>query len=352
MNICRNVCAAMLSASLIVLSGGCSKSDERHQPLRNVILTSAQPLAGNVSTDYPGVVEENSNVSAGFMAEGKIAKINVKEGDRVRKGQLLAILDDSDYRIGVGQLEAQYAQMTKEKARMDTMFARHNIAPNDYEKFVAGYEQLKLQLDMVNRKLDYTRLYSPSDGYIATKYLNEGELAGAGTPVVAIVDDSRLVAAVDLPVDVYLGRDNIESATGRVPQIENPFTLKQISFTPDADNSMLYHLKLEIPSTVASTLSPGMNITVNLRRGQGGTDGFIVPSRAIFRSGDTDYVWAFNDADSTIHQKAVVIAGNSGEGKTIVKGLAGDEKIVETGVKQLYDGEKVNILNKKDLGLD
>lgn len=306
---------------------------------------------GHESASYAGVVEEGASVNASFMADGKIGRVMVKEGDRVRKGQLLAALDDSDYRIGVAQLEAQYAQMTKEKERMDAMFDKHNIAPNDYEKFEAGYKQLGLQLEMARRKLDYTRLYSPADGYIATSYMNPGELVGAGTSVFNIIDDSNLKASVDLPVSVYLNKDAITSAKGSVPGVKSDIPLTVVSFTPDPDNNMLYRMKLAIPASVARELTAGMNITVTLDAAGDLASQSMAPSRAIFSEDGKTYVWVFNAADSTISKKAVTVEGVPAGKMSAVKGLAPGERIVETGVRQLYEGEKVNVLNRKDIGL-
>lgn len=337
----------LLAASLLIALPGCKKNVENINSLRNVILTSPEPISGNESTDYPGIVEEGTSVTVSFMADGKISNLTVKEGDRVRKGQLLASLDDSDYKIGVSQLEAQFRQMSKEKERMDAMFEKHNIAPNDYEKFETGYEQLKLQLEMANRKLGYTKLYSPSDGYIGAKYMNIGELVGAGTPVFNIIDDNRLIASVDLPVNVYLDKNKIQSAKGRIPGIKEEIPLDVISFTPDADNNMLYHMKLAIPVSTARELTPGMNISVTLQSSEENEVGSIIPSRAIIMDGNGTYVWLYNAEDSTIHKKTVVIKGTPKGKMSVVTGLDNCDELVETGVKQLYEGEKVNIFRNK-----
>lgn len=341
----------LLIGSLTLLSISCRREKEKDNILRNVILTQVASLSNTESTNYPGVVEEGASISASFMADGKIGTVNVKEGDRVRKGQLLASLDDSDYRIGVSQLEAQLNQMTKEKARMDSMYSKHYIAPNDYEKFQTGYEQLKLQLEMARRKQNYTRLYSPTDGYIATKYVNPGELVGAGTPVFIIVDDTNLNASVDLPVNVYLEKDKIISAKGNVPGIEGDIPLSIVSFTPDAENNMLYRMKLSIPASYAKALTSGMNISVWLSTSENKVSDSLVPSRAIFSDNGATYVWVYNPGDSTIQKKKVVVSGTPQGRMSVVKGLPCGADVVETGVRQLYDGEKVNVLNRKEIGI-
>lgn len=341
----------LLSLAPLISLFGCDKNAETRPILRNVVLTTPVSTSGISFTDYPGIIEEGASVSAAFMADGKIGKIYAKEGERVKAGQLLAILDDSDYKIGVTQLETQLSQMTGEKERMDAMFAKHNIAPNDYEKFQAGYKQLELQLEMAKRQLDYTRLYSPVAGFIASSYLHEGELAGAGTHVFNIVDDSHLVASVDVPVNLYLIRNDIISVNGKTPSIAGNIPLKILSFTPDADNSMLYKIKLSIPGEVAKKLSPGMNISVQIQTSSEKNGEWLIPSRAIISENGKNFVWIYNPEDSTINHHHIMIEGKPIGKMNVVRGVSDGMEIVETGVKQLYDGEKVNVLNRKDLGL-
>ena len=342
-----------LSAVLLFLFTNCkNKEQDSDVNLRSVILVSPLPKGDFSSRDYSGTIEEGKSINASFMADGKISSLNVKEGDRVRKGQLLASLDDVDYKIGVNQLRQQLDQMTSEKARMDEMYKRHNIAPNDYEKFSAGYEQLKLQMQMAENKLGYTKLYSPSDGYISEKFMEPGELVGAGTPIYKITDDSKLLANVDLPVNVFLNKEKIIKALGysqALPDAEIPLTIE--SFTPDADNNMLYKMKLSIPSKQASLLTPGLNIRVRIEMQDSKEEGFEIPSRAIVKEEGQTYVWVYNPNDSTIQKQNVNITGIPEGKKIIVSGLTGNERIIETGVKQLYEGEKVNVVDNSDFGL-
>lgn len=336
----------------LLLLCACEKKNAPSKELRTVILTKTTAPDATSSKEYSGVIEEGKSVNASFMADGKIQQLFVKEGQKVSKGQLLATLDDADYKIGLNQLMAQYDQMTKEKERIDEMFQRHNIAPNDYEKFNAGYEQLKLQLEMMENKLSYTKLHSPSDGYIAEKFMEPGELVGAGTPVFKITDDSELIASVDLPVGVYMKRKDIIDITGITPALPDdkiPLTLE--SFTPDPSNNMLYQMKLSVPSRYSSVLSQGMNIRVKIQSNFSGNDGWDIPARSVFNDNGKNFVWVFQPQDSTIHKKEVIVL-DSPEGNLInVSGLNGSELIVETGVKQLFDDEKVHPVDKSNFGL-
>lgn len=355
-------CFTVLLAIILggIMGAGCERSHQGHEnTIRNVILVETEQNGSSVSKSYTGVVEEGKSVNAAFMTGGKILSLNAKEGDRVRKGQLLASLDRTDYLIGVNQLQVQYEQMTAEKKRMDEMFARHNIAPNDYEKFEAGYKQLGLQLEMAKNQLEYTKLYSPSDGFVSYRFMQPGELVDAGTPIYKITDDSTLEVSVDLPLNVYLQRNEIEGVYGTTPFMERTnksgsseaasknegkVPLRISSFTPDADNNQLYHMTLDLPSNYKGEITTGMSMTVWLEMKNEDSGYSLIPSRALFNDEGKVYVWVFNAGDSTISKKEVSVHGQPQENKSLVRGLQGNEKIVAAGVKQLKDGEKVTVV--------
>lgn len=345
MKILGYVFALMATFPLFALLSCSKESKTQEQVFRNVILSEVEAPSQTTSRNYSGIIEEGKSVNAAFMTGGKLLSLNAKEGDRVRKGQLLASLDDTDYKIGVNQLQVQFHQMEAEKKRMDEMFARHNVAPNDYEKFEAGFEQLKLQLDMAMNKLGYTKLYSPSDGFVTFKYMQPGELVDAGTPIYKITDDTQLEVSVDLPLQVYLDRNEIKDAYGSVPNVPDPIPLKIVSFTPDADNNQLYHMKLDVPSLYKKELTTGMNISVTIEMNNEIVGESLIPSRSIFDENDVTYVWIFNENDSTLTKKQVNVIGQPIGSNSMVYGLSGSEKIVSTGVKQLKEGEKVNVVS-------
>ena len=110
-------------------------------------------------------------------------------------------------------------------------------------------------------------------------------------------------------------------------------------------------MKLSIPGSYAKDLTSGMNISIWLNTKKDTDSETMVPSRSIFTNDGQTYVWIFNPSDSTITKKPVKIEGSPNGRMSIVKGLSGMETIVETGVKQLYDGEKINVLNRKDIGI-
>lgn len=301
-----------------------------------------------VST-YTSSVEEGRSISAGFKTGGQIKHLAVDKGAYVTKGQVLGYLDDADYRLGVEQLETQYGQVSNEIKRIEQMHRHNNVSDNDYEKATAGLAQLKTQLEMARNKLDYTRLVAPASGYIVERYMEEGEMVGAGTPVFKIVDNSSVETTVALSPAAYSRRGDIVKCTGRSGVTgDTEFPLDIIGFIPDGDNNSLFRLRLRIPDGYRDRLLPGMNMSVKIFYNPGAEVGLHrIPSRSLFEREGKTYVWVVG-VDSVLTAREVTVAG-APEGKfSLASGLDDNDVIVAAGVHHLTDGSKVNIIGNID----
>lgn len=346
---------AMIFASIVALAlNACSsadKQDEQQKAIHNVMLVQPQVAGAQQVRTYSATVEELRSISVGFKTAGQIKRIFVKEGDYVRQGQLLAVLDTVDYALGVRQLRVQHAQQKAEYERRSQMHAAHNISDNDFERFQAGYEQLSSQLALQENKLNYCRLKAPASGYITASNFEASEMVDAGTPVFELMDDSRLEVLVDLPAAEYLRRGSFRSFTGHSPlNASVSFALKMVSLTPKADNNQLYQLRLVLDESAAkSVLTAGMNVSVDIAVGTDSGESAseaVVPASAVFERGGKSCVWTFNPADSTVRATEVSLSGvPDAQGMvTVSAGLDGSKQVVRAGVSHLVEGEKVHVI--------
>lgn len=329
--------------------GHSSDKEAADNTYHNVFLFSPETVTGDGETvkSFPAVVEEAHNTSVAFKTGGQIARILVREGDRVRAGQLLAVLDTVDYALGVNQLRVQYAQQQAEYERKKQMYASHNMSDNDFERATAGLHQLKLQLELNENKLKYCRLYAPASGVITRKNYERAEMVDAGTPVFELMDNNHLEVVVDLPVSNYMRHGEFTSFIGHTPHapgIDIPLALQSI--TPKADNNQLYRMKLVMTSPVA-TLTPGMNLSVDITGKATAGEGAQVPLSAVFEREGKSAVWTFNPTDSTVSFTPVTVSGNGQDGTvTVTGGLAPGRSIVRAGAHHLTDGEKVKVITE------
>ena len=328
-----------------ILLSGCSGGRQETPFVRSVYVTHPVALGGEMTRTYSGIVRAAHEVSLGFKTAGQIARIHVVEGDYVHRGQLLAELDDADYRLAVEALQIQYDQMRDEVERTRQLFEQRSVSVNDFEKASAGLRQLGIQLQANRNKLDYTKLYAPTDGYVQTVNFSPAEMVDAGTALFTLLDVSRMEVEVDIPAVEYLRRDRFTGFACRAAGVADEIPLRLSGLPPKADGNQLYHLTLAFAAQPDRQLTAGMNVEVRITESDTTRrQGFALPFGTVFLEGGTPSVWVLG-ADSTVRRRAVVLDNTDAEGRAVVReGLDGRETIVRAGVSALKEGEKVHVV--------
>lgn len=334
---------SMVITMAAVLMAGCTE-EKKAEMQHSVITVQPSVVGGSQLKQFAGQVKELADVNLGFKTAGQILKIYVKEGQQVRKGQLLAQLDDKDYQLGVKAAEAQYNQLKNEVARLTKLYEAKSVSGNDYEKAASGLEQVSVNLENNRNKVAYTRLYAPANGVIQSVNFEVMEMVNAGTPVFNILYTGGMQVEVNIPTSVYLQRGYFKGAYCKVNG--HSYAARLISIVPKADNTQLYKATFAIEGADKDVVS-GMNadVSIDINGGQERA-GMSLPANAVFENGGKSYVWVVSK-DSTVNRQEVTIGGASEEGDIIVtSGLSGSETIVKAGVNALQDKEKVKIIGQ------
>lgn len=336
---------SMLVASAFLLCGCGDKSSTGFT--HSVLLTKPASL-GTAGTEkaLSGVIKEANEISLGFKTPGQLMTIAVEEGDYVRQGQLIATLDDVDYKLGVEAAKIQYEQQVEENKRLKRLHDAKSVSDNDYEKAIAGEEQLRVQLQTNQNKLDYTRLYAPVAGYVQSVNFSKAEMVDAGTAVITLLDVHRMEVEVNLPLSLYKKRDQFGEIYCCLTSDKNTkHSMRTISISPKADGTQLHKMQLAFADALPEmNLTSGMNVEVEIQVNSGENNGnYTLPMCAIFQEESKSYIWTVND-NSVVSKKQVEIQGMDADGNAIVSGLSGKEQVVKAGVNLLQENETVNVL--------
>lgn len=341
----------MLAAVMIVCTlCSCGGTKEKKMLIRSVCLTTPLARQGAEVRSYSGIIKEAHEINLGFKAAGQIERIYVKEGDYVHRGQLLAELDDVDYRLAVEAIQVQYDQMRDETGRMEQLLRQRSLPANDYEKANAGLKQLAVRLQGDKNKLKYTKLHAPVDGYVQAVNFSKAEMVDAGTAVFTLLDNSRMEVTFDIPVREHADKEDFAqyycSLSGRCGAERIP--MRFLSLTPKADGNQLYSMRLTFAELPDRLLTPGMNVTVSIVPSNDGTKnkGFTLPLHSVFEKEDAACVWVLNP-DSTVTPKEVGLESIDSDGRAVISsGLTGEEKIIRAGVHSLQEGDKVHVIEQ------
>lgn len=336
-----------MAVAISILACACSDGNDTAIFRRSVYLTQPVQVNGNRTKTYSGIVEAANEINLGFKTAGQVSRICVKEGDYVHKGQLLAELDDTDYRLAVEALQVQYDQLKDETQRTKQLFESKSVSANDYEKTIAGLKQLGVQLQANKNKLNYTRLYAPTDGYVQVVNFSRSEMVDAGTSVFQIMDASRFEVVADIPVGEYQQRRYFTGFYCRATDGKQKIPMTFLSIVPKADGNQLYRMRLAFTEMSDMKLTAGMNIEVGIDIANNtASPGFILPFSAIFQKEDKAYVWVLRN-DSTVTQRAVILDNTDVTGHIrVTGGLTGNEQIVRSGSSVLLEGEKVRVIGE------
>lgn len=162
--------------------------------------------------EAPGVVASEKQPQVAAQAMGRILALKAAAGDRVRLGQVLAVLDDTELRSRLGQarehlaaVQAQVQQARSDYRRFRSLLDRQVVPRREFDQVQARYETLQAQVQQAQQAVQEAQAYarygtvvSPSDGLVAEKMVNVGDLATPGKPLFTVFDprQMRLMAQV------------------------------------------------------------------------------------------------------------------------------------------------------------
>ena len=342
----KHIKSSIILLSILALLAGCvNNNKEQNEIVRKVKIEPVQQADSLIVKEYPGRINEAGEVNLAFRVAGPIQEIRVKEGDYVKYGQLVAQMDPRDYEIQLAAAQAQYEQVKAEVDRVIELHKRESVAGNDYDKAVSGLKMVEAKLKNANDQLNDTRLLAPVSGYIQKVNFTKNELIDAGMPVASMLDVGHYQVEMEMPVSLYVNRDDIVSFSGFQPTVSaEAFPLKLLSFSKKANNNQLYKVQLRLNPASQPQLAPGMDIQVNILQKNNGGPQTCVPLTALFSEKGKTCVWVYLQTGRV--QKREVLTGKlTGDGRIrISQGLQPNELIVVAGVNNLTENEQVEPL--------
>ena len=204
---------------------------------------------------------------------GTLISLNVKAGDEVRTGQLIAQVDSAPSDLTFLQAESAYMTAQSTYEMISQLYQSQGVSRQNYENARMSFEVARAQYDMAQLNIDYTRIRSPMNATVLMRHATEGGLVGVGTPLVSLGDlgDLRIKAAIP-EIHYRFFADNWETMPVRLqaPALgENFFDLKPLSLAPYVSpENRSFLVEYEIPAGALRGLRPGMfaNVIFTLER--------------------------------------------------------------------------------------
>lgn len=329
------------------LAGGTSA------PLVSVVTPGVEPVATQVT--FTGTIEARHELPIGNSGDtGRIVAVYVQVGDPVRRGQLLARIDDSVLAPQVAQLTASLDQ-ARAQAALSTAEYRRGVAvgpagglsAQDIEKLqaasvmdAANIKVVAAQLAVMRAKLALTRIVAPVDGIVLTRNAEVGQIAGSGGPALFELEDAGQVEMIGQVAEQDM-EDLKVGQSAAVYLIGNPQPfIGRIWLLGAVIDPQTRLGEVRIALTPNPALRPGAfaRSMVTLARAKRP----VLPETAVMADTDGSYVYVVG-RDGQVERRAVQVGSVTPAGVVIAQGLSGRERVVSMDGGFLHSGEKVTI---------
>lgn len=343
-----------ISAFLMAIMVSCGKgSEQKKEVIRPVKLLKVEPLS-SISKSFTGIIEADELSDLTFKVSGTLNEFYVAEGEKLTKNQVIAVLDPRDMVLQLETARTSYLTAKSKLERNERLLARQAISKQDFESAQAEYTKSKASFENAENALNDTKLRAPFNGFVEKKYVDNFQKIQAGEKIVKLVNPSRLNIKFMLPesnVKLLRESNQLEVEFEAIKGQKFSGQIKEFVSASSDGSGIPVTAIITDPGfeKVKSLISPGFTCTVTIVT-SGETDsqsGIAVPLSAVFNDTATgeESVWIFNKGSGTVNRKPVKLGALVNSNMVlIISGLNTGDMILAAGVFNVYEGERVNVL--------
>ena len=354
----------LMAAGLLVGMTGCGGDDapeaEPMRPVRYQVVTRAP---GEVARRFSGITKAGSIVRLSFRTGGTIEILKAGVGDMVKKGQVVAALDNRDAKLNLekAQVSLKNSRIQSENARSNlnrikSLYENNNEPLSEYEKARDGfasasatYNADKRGVKLLERELTYYTLHSPMAGIITSREVEANENVSSGQVVAVIQSRDSIEVETGIPElwITHIKRDqDVTIAYPSMPDRRFKGRVTEVAFEADTETHT-YPVTLSMEGSGVE-VRPGMPASVIFEFAKS-VEGsvLLVPSHAVSKDYDGYFLYILEETgkgEGIVTKRGITVGQMITEGFEVLSGLEVGEKVVTAGVSFLSDGKKVTLM--------
>lgn len=356
----------------VVGLAGCSSEQTRTAPspetVRNIDVLAVQQASVPDLLEAVGTVRAAQTSDAGSQMMGNIIEIRAHEGDHVQRGQVLAVIDDSQPRAALDRATAADLAAQQQTAgadsdlalaestlkRYQTLFEKKSVSPQEFDEVKArqqaalahrdiakaGQAQAQAALSQARTSLDYTRIRAPFDGVVTEKKADPGTLASQGMPLFTVEDvrSYRLEATVNENDLRYIRTGQQVSVA--IDSLDNAkLNGKVVQIVPAADvASRTFLIKIDLPTD--TRLRSGLFGRAQFSRGE--RQSLLIPRSAVIGRGQLQGIYVL-DQNRVASLRYITLGKPSGAEVEVLAGLQDGEHLVAKPGAVDLNGKRIEV---------
>jgi membrane fusion protein, multidrug efflux system len=346
----------------------CSNQEKTSESIRPVFYQKIAETTTVAKRTFAGISQAQSEAKLSFKVGGTIEKIHVRLGQSVKKGEVLAQLNNIDYKINYDKTlaskksaDVQLITARSNFMRIENLYANNNVSLSDYEKAKAQYESarattntVQLQVSAAENQLNYTKLMVPYNGSVSAILAEENEMIGMGKPVIIFSVDANIEIKTAVPENIIGHIKKNQKVSVRFSAIpERSFEGEIAEIGLSAGSASTYPLIVMLLEQ-SDQILPGMAtiIEIPFSREVNTAEYIVVPSDAVAHDEGGDFVYVIKESEKkgifSAKRRNVTLGQLTSVGYEIKEGLNTEDSIITAGLSFMYDGRKVKLLDNLD----
>lgn len=315
-------------------------------PAINVITLNLNPVELKDKINLPGSVEAVEDLWIKAEVSGQATQIAVDEGQFVKKGDVLIVLDDRDYRARLERIEANYHLLKKDVERYTILAEKEITAMKTLDEVQTRFKEICAQREEAELALSRTRIEAPLNGRINEMAPLIGDLIRVGDKIAHILDIDQVKVTVGIPESDVSAFFDLNEATVIIDALAGRQVTGKKVFLSYSPRSLarLYDLELLVPNSDGRILS-GMFARVELVKAVY-PDALVLPLYAVITENSDQYV--FTEETGNARKRPVTTGIMSGWQIQILSGLTPGDRVIVVGHRQLRDDQRVEVIRNVD----
>lgn len=321
---------------LALIGSGCKENESSVETVK-VKTVEIQPVQIKREQGFSGTVEEMTGSALSFTVSGTVKKISVVPGQQVRKGDLIAEIDDETISNAYKAASAVLTQAEDAYARMKQLYDKGSLPEIQWVEIQSQLEQAKAAEQISKKNLDDCKLYAPFSGAISSKNVEPGQNVIPGMTVVKLVTVNPVKIKIAVPENeiarIQIGQSaHIEVSALEGKTFDGRIIEKGIAANPV---SRSYEVKASIENP-SGELLPGMICKMHISENGEEQEAFILPVSVIqLDENNASFVWL--DVAGKARKRTVKTGILTNQGVVVSEGLKNGDRVLVEGWQKVSE---------------
>jgi RND family efflux transporter MFP subunit len=351
----------VLMVTAVVLQGCGETKDvqEKNTDSTSVEIVKLQSKTATSSKKLSGTLKSETRSEIGTKVIGEVQDVPFNIGTKVQKGSVILRIKDDDLRArkaqveaGLEQVKAQMELVEKDYKRFKALHEQGSATDREWDEVQVNYQKTKAQvassenqLAEINDLLSYTKIKAPYTGVIAAKYVEEGDIASPGRPLIAVEKEGDFTLVASVPESDIQNISRKDTLPVSIPSAGLNDLQAVVTEVSASGDPMSRQFKVELSVMDAeqySTLRSGMYAEINLIKPA--ENSLFVPNSAIVERGQLKGIYVVSAGEEAV-LRWVTTGNTEGEHTELLSGMKVGERFVLNSDAIQFDGQPVRATN-------